>query len=49
MFLYLCNIQQFCVLAPNAFMLLAWISEQTVIISLYLINWLFFITEAESV
>jgi hypothetical protein len=35
--------------AHNAFMCFAWISEQTVIISLYSINWSVFITEAESV
>jgi hypothetical protein len=40
------NIQEFCS-AHNAFMCLAWISEQTAIISLYSINLTVFITEAE--
>jgi len=31
------------------FLCFVWISEQTTIISLYSINWLVFITEAESV
>jgi hypothetical protein len=35
--------------APIAFMFLVCISEQTAIISLYSIDWLDFITEAESV
>ena len=35
--------------AHNAFMCVAWISEQTAIISLYSINVSVFITEAESV
>jgi len=35
--------------AHNAFVRSAWISEQTAIISLYSINLLVFITEAESV
>ena len=33
----------------NIFMCFVWISEQTVIISLYSINWLVFITEKDSV
>jgi len=33
--------------AHNAFICFAWISEQTAMISLYSINWLVFITDAE--
>jgi hypothetical protein len=35
--------------AHNAFMCFTWISDQTATISLYSVNWLVFITEAESV
>jgi len=35
--------------AHNAFICFVWITKQTAIISLYCINWLVFITEAESV
>ena len=44
------NIQQFYVLPTQTVsMCFMWISEQTVIISLYNINWLVFITETECV
>jgi hypothetical protein len=44
------NIQQFYVLpTQNVFMCCVWIREQTVIIFLYSINWVVFITETESV
>ena len=40
------NIQQLSVLSTHiVFMCFVWISEQTVIISLYNINWLVFVTE----
>ena len=42
------NIQQFYVL-PTQCICFVWISEQTAIISLYCINWLFCITETECV
>jgi hypothetical protein len=42
------NIQKFGEL-PTMHSVFAWISEQTAIVSLYRINWLVFITEAESV
>ena len=44
------NIQQFYVLpTQTVFVCFVWIWEQTAIISLYSINWLVCITEAESV
>jgi hypothetical protein len=43
------NIQQFYVLPHTVFMCFVWISKQTAIISLHNVNWLVFITEAESV
>jgi len=39
------NIQQFYVQPHSVFVCYVWISEQTVIISLYNINWLVFIIE----
>ena len=41
------NNSTFC--PHSVFMCFVWISEQTVIISLYSINWLVYITETESV
>ena len=39
------NIQQFYFLPTHCIYVFVWVSEQTAIISLHNINWLFFITE----
>ena len=43
------NIQKFCILPTMYLRVVLWISEQTAIVSLYIINLSVFITEAESV